>query len=125
MQLGKIALHSQSELEDNSVFTVLRLRSVSEHDTTISKMQPILLFLDQIAANSMATTTASSVTTFNQDSNTSSTDAPTTGTTMEIVIRRVGMEDHINIVKLFQVGNLFVSNFVEVYISNRYLLQGL
>ena len=86
-------------------------------------MQPILLFhIDQIASatNSMATT-ASSVTTFNQDSNTSNTTTPdahaTTagGTTMEIVIRRVGMEDHINIVKLFQVGNLFVNNFVKVY----------
>ena len=82
-------------------------------------MQPILLFhIDQIASatNSMATT-ASSVTTFNQDSNTASNtttpDAHTTtagGTTMEIVIRRVGMEDHINIVKLFQVCLLFMKD---------------
>ena len=33
-------------------------------------------------------------------------------TTMEITIRRVGMEDHINIVKLFQVRDLFYFQFV-------------
>ena len=63
-------------------------------------MQPILLFLDQIAAvaaNTMAQT--ATATTLNQESINNGGG----GGTMEIVIRRVGMEDHINIVKLFQV----------------------
>ena len=65
-------------------------------------MQPILLFLDQtaktvVAANTMAQTVTT--TTLNQESINNGGG----GGTLEIVIRRVGMEDHINIVKLFQV----------------------
>ena len=65
------------------MFTVPRLSSVSaEHDTSIWKMlqlQPIqqILGYNTIMASN--------------------------NETMEVVIRRVGMEDHINIVKLFQV----------------------
>ena len=72
-------------------------------------MQPILLFLDQtaktVAANTMAQTVTT--TTLNQESINNGGG----GGTLEIVIRRVGMEDHINIVKLFQVCYYFIFLF--------------
>ena len=44
----------------------------------------------------------------NQDQGGSSEDQEgSNSNSMEIIIRRVGMEDHINIVKLFQVSKLF------------------
>ena len=73
-------------------------------------MQPILLFLDPqiaVAANTMAQT-AATTTTLNQTALNQESSNNGGGGTMEIVIRRVGMEDHINIVKLFQVCYLFL-----------------
>ena len=75
-------------------------------------MQPILLFLDPqiaVAANTMAQTAATTTTTLNQTA--LNQESSNNGGTMEIVIRRVGMEDHINIVKLFQVCYLFLGNY--------------
>ena len=77
-------------------------------------MQPILLFLDPqiaVAANTMAQTAATTTTTLNQTALNQESSNNGGGGTMEIVIRRVGMEDHINIVKLFQVCYLFFGNY--------------
>ena len=78
-------------------------------------MQPILLFLDSqiaVAANTMAQTAATTTTTtLNQTALNQESSNNASGGTMEIVIRRVGMEDHINIVKLFQVCYLILGNY--------------
>ena len=78
-------------------------------------MQPILLFLDSqtaVAANTRAQTAATTTTTtLNQTALNQESSNNGGGGTMEIVIRRVGMEDHINIVKLFQVCYLFFGNY--------------
>ena len=82
-------------------------------------MQPILLFLDSqiaVAANTMAQT-AATTTTLNQTALNQESSNNAGGGTMEIVIRRVGMEDHINIVKLFQVCYLFLGNYFAGFIS--------
>ena len=81
-------------------------------------MQPILLFLDSqiaVAANTMAQT-AATTTTLNQTALNQESSNNAGGGTMEIVIRRVGMEDHINIVKLFQVCYLFLGNYFAGFI---------
>ena len=86
-------------------------------------MQPILLFLDSqtaVAANTMAQTAATTTTTtLNQTALNQESSNNAGGGTMEIVIRRVGMEDHINIVKLFQVCYLLISweLFCRIYIG--------
>ena len=80
-------------------------------------MQPILLFLDSqiaVAANTMAQTAAT--TTLNQTALNQESSNNAGGGTMEIVIRRVGMEDHINIVKLFQVCYLFLGKYFAGFI---------
>ena len=83
-------------------------------------MQPILLFLDSqiaVAANTMAQTAATTTTTtLNQTALNQESSNNAGGGTMEIVIRRVGMEDHINIVKLFQVCYLFLGNYFAGFI---------
>ena len=81
-------------------------------------MQPILLFLDSqiaVAANTMAQT-AATTTTLNQTALNQESSNNAGGGTMEIVIRRVGMEDHINIVKLFQVCYLIFGNYFAGFI---------
>ena len=81
-------------------------------------MQPILLFLDSqiaVAANTMAQT-AATTTTLNQTALNQESSNNAGGGTMEIVIRRVGMEDHINIVKLFQVCYLFLGDYFAGFI---------
>ena len=85
-------------------------------------MQPILLFLDSqtaVAANTMAQTAATTTTTtLNQTALNQESSNNAGGGTMEIVIRRVGMEDHINIVKLFQVCYLISWElFCRIYIG--------
>ena len=82
-------------------------------------MQPILLFLDSqiaVAANIMAQTAATTTTTLNQTALNQESSNNAGGGTMEIVIRRVGMEDHINIVKLFQVCYLIIGNYFAGFI---------
>jgi len=75
-------------------------------------MQPILLFLDQTAKTVAPKTMAQTVTTttLNQESINNGGG----GGTLEIVIRRVGMEDHINIVKLFQSFDHEKYKFIQI-----------
>ena len=117
---GKLSEGGRGKLLHETVFTVPADCSVGEHDTKFGKMQP--LFVDfRSPLPQVATFPRAVWTTGSEGPRGTMATAPLAPSDigpqgghegpMEIMIRRVGMEDHINIVKLFQVMYETITGF--------------